>query len=111
MSGAMNGWQLLFWFVRAWFVGRVELAAENLAYRQQLATYKFQKKRPRLRTRDRVFWVWLSRLWSDWCSALVIVQPATVVAWHRRGFRLYWRWKSGGGKQGRPRVDRQVRAL
>jgi transposase InsO family protein len=107
----MNGWQLVFWFLRAWFLERAELAAENLAYRQQLATYKYQRKRPRLRAFDRVFWVWLSRLWSDWCSALVIVQPATVVGWHRQGFRLYWRWKSRGRKQGRPRVDRQVQAL
>jgi putative transposase len=107
----MNGWQLLFWFLRAWFLDRTEIAAENLAYRQQLATYRLQKKRPRLRALDRIFWSWLSRLWSDWRSALVIVQPATVVGWHRQGFRLYWRWKSHGGKQGRPRIDRHVQAL
>jgi putative transposase len=107
----MNGSQLLFGFLRAWFLDRAELAAENLAYRQQLATYKYQKKRPRLRVLDRVFWVWLSRLWSGWQSALVIVQPATVVGWHRQGFRLYWRWKSRSGKPGRPRIERHVQAL
>ena len=107
----MNGWQLLFWFLRAWFLERAELAAENLAYRQQLATYKYQNKRPKLRPLDRIFWGWLSGLWSHWRSALVIVQPATVVGWHRQGFRLYWRWKSRARQQGRPEVDRQVQAL
>src|SRR6185295_8371007 len=107
----MNGWQLLFSFVRAWFLDRAELAAENLAYRQQLATYKHQGKRPRLRSLDRMFWAWLSRLWPAWRSALVIVQPATVVGWHRQGFRLYWRWRSRGSKQGRPRVDRRIQGL
>jgi len=107
----MNGWQLLFWFLRAWFLERAELAAENVAYRQQLAAYQYQKKRPRLRALDRVFWSWLSVLWSDWRRALVIVQPATVVGWRRQGFRLDWRWKSRGGKPGRPRVDRQAQAL
>src|SRR2546429_7271318 len=38
-------------------------------------------------------WVWLSRLWNDWRSALLLVKPETVIAWHRQGFRLYWRWK------------------
>ena len=107
----MSEWQLLFCFLRAWFLARAAPAAEHLAYRQRLATGKYQNKRPRLRALDRVFWIWLSRLWFDWCTAFAIVQPATVVAWHRQGFRLYWRWKSCGGKQGRPRVDRQVQAL
>jgi putative transposase len=66
-------------FVRALLTDRLSLAAENLAMRQQLAAYERTAKRPKLRARDRVFWVWLSRLWSDWRSALVIVQPATVV--------------------------------
>ena len=58
-----------------------------------------------------MFWVWLSRLWSEWQSVLVVVQPATVVGWHRQGFRLYWRWKSRGGKLGRPCVDRRLQSL
>jgi hypothetical protein len=66
----------------AWFLDRAELAAENLACRQQLAVYKLQHKGPRLRAGDRIFWAWLSRLWPAWRSALVIVQPATVVGWH-----------------------------
>ena len=63
---------------------------EHRRLRQQLAVHQRQAKRPKLRPRDRVFWVWLSRLWSGWRSVLVIVQPETVVGWHRQGFRLYW---------------------
>ncbi len=73
---------------------RASLAAENLALRQQLAVMTRSVKRPKLRRRDRLFWEWLSQLWPDWKSALVIVQPETVIRWHRRGFRLYWSWKS-----------------
>jgi transposase InsO family protein len=60
---------------------------------------------------DRYFWVVLSRVWSDWRSALAIVQPDTVIAWHRQGFRLFWTWKIRRGKPGRPAVCREVREL
>jgi putative transposase len=56
-------------------------------------------------------WVWLSRVWSDWRSALAIVQPETVIAWHRAGFRLFWTWKVRRGQPGRPLVSREVRDL
>ncbi len=92
-------------FHRVMLVRKARLAIENLALRQQLTVYKQHVKRPRLRPRDRIFWVWLSRLWSHWQSALLIVQPETVIRWHRQGFKLYWRWKSRGGKPGR-RADR-----
>ena len=58
--------------VRAFFVCRLRLAAENLALRQQVAIYKHSVKRPKLRPRDRFFWVLLSRIWSNWRSALAI---------------------------------------
>ena len=92
---------------------RRSLILENLALRQQLAVYKRNAKRPRLRPTDRLFWVWLSRCWSDWRSVVDIVRPKTVVGWHRQGFRRYWCWKSRqcGRKQGRPRVAGEVRAL
>ena len=86
------GWvQLVFIFLRSVLRNQVELAVENLALRQQLAILKEEVKLPRLRPRDRVFWVWLSKLWSNWRSVLVIVQAETVVRWHHQGFRLYWR--------------------
>jgi putative transposase len=56
---------------------------------------------------DRLLWVWLSQLWNGWRSALVIVNPETVIAWHRRGFRMYWGWKSRH-RQGRPAISREV---
>ena len=95
--------------LRMLLANRAALIAENLALRQQLAVLSRSAKRPRLRLRDRIFWVWISRLWTGWRSALVVVQPDTVVRWHRRGFRLYWRWKSR--RNGRPRVAPEIRAL
>jgi hypothetical protein len=85
------------------------LATENLVLRQQLAVLKQRHPRPRLTDADRLFWVILSRTWSDWRETLHIVQPETVVRWHRQGFRYYWRWKSR--RHGRPRIDPQVREL
>ena len=98
-------------FLRAMLIPKMHLAVENLALRQQLAVCKHSVRRPKLRRRDRVFWVWLSRLWPNWRSALAIVQPETVIRWHRQGFKLYWRWKSRAGKVGRPRIDRKIREL
>ena len=85
------------------------LATENLVLRQQLTVLKQRHPRPRLTDADRLFWVTLSATWSDWRDALHIVQPETVVRWHRQGFRYYWRWKSR--HRGRPKVDPQVRNL
>jgi transposase InsO family protein len=89
---------------------QLELAAENLALRQQLAVLQRKSKTPRLRRRDRIFWAILSRIWTGWRSALLVVQPDTVVRWHRQGFKLFWRWKSKA-KPGRPRIDAEVRSL
>ncbi|MGD2109889.1 MAG: hypothetical protein PVI86_10910 [Phycisphaerae bacterium] len=85
-------------FIRAVLDDRAELAAENLALRRQLAVLKERRTRPRLRKRDRIVWVWLSRLWTGWRSALLIVRPHTVAAWHRQDWNLYWRRKSRKGR-------------
>jgi putative transposase len=107
--GVVNG---VFLLLRALFTPRLAMAVENLALRQQLAVLQHSSKRPKLRPRDRVFWTWLMRWWPDWRSALLIVQPETVIRWHRQGFRLYWRWKSRlRCKPGRPRIEQEVRAL
>ena len=74
-------------FLRAMFIRKAHLAVENLALRQQLAVLRQSVKRPKLRPRDRIFWVWLSRLWPNWRSALAIVQPETVIQWHRQGIQ------------------------
>ena len=87
---------------------RQELVLENLALRQQLAVLRRQTLRPAVRTIDRLFWVALSVLWPKWRDVLCLVRPATVIAWQRQGFRLFWRWRSRGG---RPAVSVEVRAL
>lgn len=89
---------------------RRELALENLALRQQLAVWKARQPRPRLTEIDRVFWIVLSRLWKNWRSSLHVVRPETIVRWHRRGFRLYWGWKSRR-RWGRPAIGRDLRDL
>lgn len=89
---------------------RRQLLLENLALRQQLAVFKRTCPRPRLRATDKVFWLTLSRLWPDWKGALCVVKPATVIAWHRAGFRLFWRWRSKC-TEGRPGKSDEVVAL
>ena len=101
-----------FWtFVRALLFGSAAIALENLALRHQLLVLQRSVGRPRLSRWDRIFWVWLSRFWAGWRTTLVIVRPATVLAWHRRGFQLYWRWKSRPNPVGRPRLDAEFRTL
>ena len=83
---------------------------ENLVLRQQLAVLSRSSRRPRLRPADRLFWSWLSRYWKPWRSVLVLVQPDTVVRWHRSAWRRYWTWKSRR-RGGRPRLAPELRAL
>jgi putative transposase len=101
----------LWTFLRALSTGAAGVALENLALRHQLLVLQRSVGRPRLSRWDRIFWVWLSRLWAGWRTILVIVRPATVLAWHRRGFQLYWRWKSRPNPVGRPRLDAELRTL
>ena len=98
--------------VRSALRSRRDLVLENLALRQQLAIL-VARQRPTIRPADRAFWVLLRRLWSGWASALAIVQPSTVLRWHRAGFRSYWTWLSrrGRGPTGRPPLPREIRDL
>ena len=93
----MNILKVLYFFIHSVFARRANLITENVALRQQVLVLQRTVKRPRLRNHDRIFWVWLSRLWTNWRSSLVVVKPATVVKWHRQGFRLYWWWRSRRG--------------
>jgi transposase InsO family protein len=68
-------------------------------------------KRPKLKTADRLLWVWISTVWSEWRSSVSFVKAATVIAWHRKGFRLFWTWKIRHGKPGRPGVPSEIREL
>lgn len=95
--------------IRSLLLTHRNLALENLALRQQLAVFKHQYPRPALHQSDRAFWVFLSRFWSNWRSSLHFVQPATVIRWHRQGFKYYWTWKCR--HKGRPKIDRELRQL
>ena len=97
--------------LRATIRSRLELAAEILALRHQLAVLqRTTPKRPRLRSSDRLLWMLLSRAWANWRQAVHIVKPSTVVRWHRRAFAAQWRWKSGP-PGGRPRAPSEIRQL
>jgi hypothetical protein len=82
---------------------------ENLALRHQLHVLR-RRRPPRLRlfAIDRLLWVLLYRLWPRCLEVMVLVKPATVIQWHRQGFRLFWRWRS---RSGRPSIDREIRDL
>jgi len=102
----------LLFSLRDCFRARAVLQAEILALRHQLLVLQRSSRDHKLRLSwtDRVLWVWLLRLWNDWRSALLLVKPETVIAWHRKGFRLYWRWKSRRC-EGRPTVPAEIRNL
>ena len=90
---------------------RTALQLEILALRHQLQV--LQRTRPgrlRLSRMDRCLWAMISRIWTGWRTSLVIVKPETAIAWHRRGFRLWWTWKSRR-RIGRPTIPADVRAL
>jgi len=94
------------------FRSRAALELENLALRHQIGILqRSARKRPKLTPGDRMFWVGLFRIWRDWRSALAIVKPETVVAWHRAGFGWFWTWKVRPGQPGRPLISRAVRDL
>ena len=90
---------------------RASLHLEVLALRHQLAVLQEGGPRPRLKPADRLLWVWLSRGWSDWQDALVLVKPRTVVSWQRKRFRDHWTRLSRRGRPGRPRIAKEVRDL
>jgi hypothetical protein len=94
----------------AFFRSRNQQAVVELALRQQLATYAQTGSKPRLTPLDRAFWVVLFRFWSHWRDTLVIVKPDTVIRWHRKGFRLYWRAISKRGP-GRPPIPEELKVL
>jgi transposase InsO family protein len=89
---------------------QAQLEAEIAMLRHQLNVLRRQSARPRLTPADRLLFVWLCRLFPSLRSAITIVQPDTVLRWHRSGFRLYWRWKSRS-RGGRPKVPVEVRSL
>ena len=90
---------------------RSRLEAENLFLRHQL-NVALRRAPPRLRLRnsDRVFMAWIVRLWPDLLDVAHVVEPDTILRWHRAGFRAFWRWKSRN-RAGRPKIDHELRDL
>lgn len=90
---------------------RASLQAEIAALRHQLAVYQGKAVRPSIAPADRLLWAVISRLWSDWRTALYFVQPRTVTDWQKKRFRDYWRKLSRPSNPGRPRISTELREL
>jgi len=89
---------------------RAALELKLVAIEHQLAVLRRQRPgRPQLSSLDRLLWVLLYRIWPKVIDAMVLVRPATVIEWHRRGFRFYWCWRSR--RPGRPRINPVIRAV
>ena len=102
---------LLFGLLRATLRSRADVVAENLLLRHQLAVLtRPTRKRRRLRAHARLFWQLVRLVRRDWHQHPVVVTPATVVRWHRQGWRLFWRWRSRT-RLGRPRLSAEIRDL
>jgi hypothetical protein len=98
-------------FIADLLKSRRRLEVENLFLRHQLnILLRRAPQRPRLRRSDRALLVWMTRVWPSLLGLARVVQPDTIVRWHRAGFRAYWRWKSQG-RVGRPRIERELRDL
>ena len=103
--------QLLGTTVANLFKSRKRLEVENLFLRHQLnIALRRLPLRPRLRAHDKALLVWMTQLWPGFLGLSRVVQPDTILRWHRAGFRAYWRWRSRG-RPGRPRVSRELREL
>ena len=98
-------------FVVDLFKSRSRLEAENLFLRHQL-NIALRRAPPRFRLdgSDRALLVWMTKLWPSLLSATQVVQPDTILRWHRAGFKVFWRWKSRN-RAGRPKIDRGLRDL
>src|SRR5258708_7104540 len=103
--------------IKLWLIARTRLKsrasleAENLVLRQQVIVLSRKSaSRVRLRNIDRLIFVRLCGCFPSILNAITVVKPETVIRWHRRGFRAYWRWKSRRCR-GRPRIDREIRDL
>ena len=88
-----------------------DLLLENLALRQQILVLQRTNPKQPFSLLEKAFWVVLYRKWNNWRRPLALVKPETVIAWHRKGWRLWWRWKSRTREIGRPRIPYEVIAL
>ena len=93
--------KFLLFSIKSLLKTRTGLILEVTILRHQLNIYK-RHNTPKLKNQDRMILIALSRIWNDWKSVLVIVKPETVLQWRRKGFKMYWRWKS---RTGRPTIN------
>ena len=104
--------RLVGWAITSFFRSRSALIAENLCLRHQLLVLQRRHPRPRLRNADRRFWILACRWLTGWRRSLVIVRPETVLGWHRKGWKAYWRWRSRAmGGHGRRTIGSELRSL
>ncbi len=100
------------WAMASFFRSKTSLVAENLCLRQQLLVMQRKRPRPRLQDKDRRFWILASRWFPRWQKPLLIVTPETVLRWHRKGWKAFWRWRSKPrGRSGRKPISPEVMAL
>lgn len=98
--------------ITAGFRTRLALQVEIVALRNPINVMRRSvPSRPKLLASDRLLWVLLSRFWPDGRSALILIKPETVIAWHRKGFRLFWTWKCRHGRSGGPGISKDIRNL
>jgi hypothetical protein len=98
-------------FIIELFKSRRRLEVENLVLRHQLSiALRRAPASIRLRGSDRALLVWMTRLWPSTLGSVQVVQPETILRWHRAGFKAFWRWKSRN-RAGRPKVERELRDL
>src|SRR5262252_7613737 len=89
-------------FLRLWLRPSAAVVAENLFLPKQLGLFVERKIKPRRATDSIRFTLARLSRWFDWRNALIAVKPDTVIGWHRKGFRLFWKWKPR--PRGRPQV-------
>ena len=97
--------------VNALIADRARLTLENVALRQQIIVLQRSVTRAKVEDSDRIFWILMRITLKTWKDTLMIVKPDTVIGWHRKGWKYYWRRKSGQGNPGRPKIDPEIIAL
>jgi len=85
------------------------MVLEILTFLQQPAVFKQSIIRPKLKFKDRLLWVTVSRIWRKWTDVLIILKPITVIRWHKKLFKYYWRLKYKS--KGRPKIPEEIRNL
>lgn len=93
-------------FLLTFFKSKTQLRLDNVFLRKQLEIVNRSNKKLLIQNRDRFFFILMKRFSSHWKESLVIIKPETVINWHRKGFKIYWTWKSK--RKGRPRIDREI---